>query len=234
MGVPSRDAGVRALNRLRIWLPTLMALSGNSPFWRGSSTGFDSWRAVIMRRWTTTGCPSHFNDAADYDRRIRRLVGVGATTDVATVAWYGRLSEVHPTLEVRVADAQLDVESRTLLAALTRGLVATALDEAGRDIPPLTVEPELLDAALWHAARDGIRGNLLNPATTELTPAREAITTMVRSIEGSLDDAGDQQRVAESLEHLWRKGTGAQQQERAFATKGRSGLSAFLETSFTS
>lgn len=232
VGVPNRDAGVRALNHVRVWLPTLMALFGNSPFWRGTSTGFDSWRAVIMRRWTTTGCPPYFLDAADYDRRIRQLAGMGATTDVATIAWCARLSEVHPTLEVRVADAQLDVESTILLAAITRGLVATALREAEQDISSPTLEPEFLDAALWHASRDGIRGDLLNPITTELTSAREVTHTLFRHIGESLCDAGDGQRVAESLDRLWSRGTGAQQQEHAFAAGGLPGLRSLLESAY--
>jgi len=231
VGVPSREIGVRALNHVRVWLPTLMALSGNSPFWRGTSTGFDSWRAMLMRRWTTTGCPPSFRNAADYDRRVQHLVGIGATTDVATVAWYARLSELHPTLEVRVADAQLDVDSTILLAALTRGLVTTALRDAERDVLPPAVNPELLDAALWHASRDGIQGHLLQPMTTELAPAREVMNSLVRHIGESLDDAGDEQRVMESIEQLWRRGTGAQQQERAFAAKGLPGLRSLLERS---
>ena len=100
-------------------------------------------------------------DAADYDARLGRLVGVGATVDTATVAWYARLSETFPTLEVRVADAQLEPAPALLLTALTRALVATGVAEAEAGAPPWSLEPELLDAALWHASRDGIRGELL-------------------------------------------------------------------------
>ena len=55
--VPDRESGVRALNRVRAWIPVLLALSGNSPFWRGADTGFCSWRSIILRRWVTAGCP---------------------------------------------------------------------------------------------------------------------------------------------------------------------------------
>ncbi|TFD12735.1 hypothetical protein E3T35_05385 [Cryobacterium sp. TMT1-2-2] len=55
VGIPSRDAGVQALNRVRVWLPTLRALAVNSPFWHGADTGFSSWRSVHMRRWSTIG-----------------------------------------------------------------------------------------------------------------------------------------------------------------------------------
>ncbi|WP_104130626.1 glutamate-cysteine ligase family protein [Cryobacterium sp. N21] len=55
VGIPSRDAGVQALNRVRVWLPTLLALAVNSPFWHGADTDFSSWRSVHMRRWSTIG-----------------------------------------------------------------------------------------------------------------------------------------------------------------------------------
>ncbi|WEO77260.1 glutamate--cysteine ligase [Cryobacterium sp. SO2] len=231
VGVPSREAGVHALNCVRVWLPTLMALTGNSPFWRGRETGFDSWRAVIMRRWATTGCPPAFADAADYERRIRRLVGVGATVDTATVAWYARLSEAYPTLEVRVADAQLDLAPTLLLAALTRALVVTGLAEAERGAPPPEVEHELLDAALWHASRDGIQGKLLDPASRQLVAARAVTGNLLRYIDDALDASGDRSRVIALLERLWRIGTGAQQQQRYFRAGGLPGLRTLVESS---
>jgi len=233
IGVPDRDAGVRALNRVRVWLPTLLALTGNSPFWRGADTGFASWRAVLLRRWTTNGCPPVFNDATDYDRRIRQLVGVGATPDTAAIGWSARLSETHPTLEVRVADAQLDPEATVLVVALTRGLVETALVEAVAGTAPLNVPPELLDSALWHAARDGIKGELLDPITREMQSARAVVQTMLRHIEAALVEVGDGPRVADLLEGVWRRGSGADRQRRAFRHGGRSALGVLLNSSVT-
>jgi len=232
VGVPNREAGVHALNCVRVWLPTLLALTGNSPFWRGRETGFDSWRAVIMRRWATTGCPPTFADAADYDERIRRLVGVAATVDTATVAWYARLSETFPTLEVRVADAQLEPAPALLLTALTRALVATGVAEAERGAAPCALEPELLDAALWHASRDGIRGELLDPTTRQLAPARQVTGALQRYVDDALDAAGDRARVRDLLERLWRTGTGAQQQLRTFRAGGPTALGRLLDSSF--
>ncbi|MDJ0379067.1 glutamate--cysteine ligase [Cryobacterium sp. PH31-L1] len=233
IGVPDRDAGVEALNRMRVWLPTLLALTGNSPFWRGSDTGFDSWRAVLLRRWPTNGCPPVFNDATDYGRRIRELVGVGATPDTAAIGWSARLSESHPTLEVRVADAQLDSGATALFVALTRGLVETALAEAEAGTAPLNVSPELLDAALWHAARDGIRGELLDPITRERQSARAVVQTMLRHIEAALAETGDGPRVADLLEGLWQRGSGADRQRRAYRHGGPSALGVLLNSSVT-
>jgi len=212
--VPDRESGVRALNRVRPWIPVLLALSGNSPFWRGADTGFCSWRSIILRRWVTAGCPPHFDGAADYDRRLHSLVGVGGTVDVETVAWNARLSEHWPTLEFRVFDAQLEAEDSVLLAAVARGLVAVALDDdTDGDTPP----PELLDASLWHAARDGIGANLVHPLTGSLEPARVVVEALLDHVRDALDPDSDVGFVTAGVDRLFREGNGAARQRAAHA-----------------
>jgi carboxylate-amine ligase len=232
VGVPSREAGVRVLNSIRIWLPTLLALTGNSPFWRGRDTGFASWRAVIMRRWATTGCPPVFADAADYDRRLHRLLGVGGMVDAGAVDWYARLSARYPTVEVRVADAQLDLPPTLLFAAFSRALVMTGLAEADRGAPAPGMDPELLDAALWHASRDGIRGQLVSPLDRELAPAWSVTDALLRHVGDALDESGDRPLVLDLLDRLWQSGTGAEIQHRAFQAGGLPGLRSLYERTF--
>ena len=213
VAVPSREVGVRVLGRIRPWLPTLLALSGNSPFWRGVDTGFASWRTIMMRRWVTGGCPPVFSDAADYDRRLAALVGIGGTVDVETVAWNARLSEHYPTIEFRVFDAQLDAASSVMLAALARGLVERAIVDDASPMP--SGDPELLDAALWHAARDGMSDQLV--CDGRLVPALAAVQQMLDFAVLSAQDEGF------ISEHLF-AGTGAERQRDAFAEAGVEGL----------
>lgn len=219
VAVPDRETGVMVLNRIRPWLPTLLALSGNSPFWRGVDTGFASWRTIMMRRWVTGGCPPTFIDAADYDRRLAALVGVGGTIDVATVAWNARLSESFPTLEFRIFDAQLEPADSVLLAALARGLVERAIADAAGPLP--RVDPELLDAALWHAARDGLSEQLVFDGA--LVPAQVAVEALVEHAE--LSDS-DRAFVASQLARLQQQGIGAERQRAAFEAKGLAGIAA--------
>lgn len=95
-GIPDPESGLRCLNGIRRWLPTLMAISANSPFWCGEDTGFASWRAIQSRRWTTAGCPPHFSNAEDYHERVNALIGIGGTPDSGSIAWYARLSQNSP------------------------------------------------------------------------------------------------------------------------------------------
>lgn len=230
VGVPGRAAGVVALNGIRRWLPVLLALSANSPLWGGHDTGYASWRAIHSRRWTTAGCPPLFMDDRDYDRRIRALSGIGATSDPGTLAWYARLSERQPTLEFRVADAQLDLGATILLTALCRGLVATALHSCtSRDQP----EPELLDAALWHAARDGLGGSLVHPVSGLLVPASDAVQALLEETRQQLVASGDLTVVETLLRDTITRGSGAERQRQALATGGLGSLAQLLRTELT-
>ena len=128
-----------------------------------------------MRRWVTGGCPPVFADAADYDRRLAALVGVGGTVDVETVAWNARLSEHYPTIEFRVFDAQLEAADSVMLAALARGLVERAIADDAEPMP--AVDSELLDASLWHAARDGMTDQLV--CDGRMVPALAAVEELL-------------------------------------------------------
>ncbi|MGO9189619.1 MAG: YbdK family carboxylate-amine ligase, partial [Streptosporangiaceae bacterium] len=141
VGVPSREAGVQVLARLRPWLAPLLAVSANSPIAGGHETGWASWRYPIQARWPTAVPPAAWPDAAAYDTAVRRLIGQGAALDERSVYFLARLSPRYPTIEVRVADVCLDAGTAVLLAGLTRALVATALTEARRGTPAAAARP---------------------------------------------------------------------------------------------
>lgn len=213
-----RDAGVRASNALRPWLPVLLALSANSPFWDARDTGYDSWRAIHSRRWTTYGIPPAFRHTDDYDATVAALVGIGATSDVRGLNWNMRLSTRFPTLEVRVCDAQLDAESSVSLAIAVRALV-----DAARDSPIVSDEDRgPWDAALWHAARHGTKDTLVHPDTGRLAPAADALNALRARIIPHLRDR-DETRAVEAL--LARRETGASLQRQAY----RAGLPALAQ-----
>lgn len=226
VGVPEREAAIGAVNYLHRWLPVLLAMSANSPFWCGQDTTFSSWRAIQYRRWTTAGCPPVFIDAADYDRRTEALIGIGVTPDKGSISWSARLSDHQPTVEIRVADAQLEPSTTLLLALLGRALVATSMDRPAPSPP--APGSELLDAALWHAARHGLTCNLVHPLENGLAPASVVIQALLDETYQALKSSGDLAIVTALAEQLLLVGTGADRQRQAFAQQGREGLAAFL------
>jgi len=220
VAIPDRESGVGALNRIRPWLPVLLALGANSPLWEGGDTGFASWRTLVFGRWPVSGPPPAFADAADYDSRVTALVDTGAILDRGQVYWQARLSERYPTIEVRVLDVQLEIEDAVTLAGVVRALVHRALDEhrSGERHEPAPVE--LIAAATWHAARHGLDGELIDPRTGRLLPAAEVVGLLLDHLSPALEECGDLKRVRRGVERLLRDGNGTQLQRRAFADGG--------------
>ncbi|MFF5253101.1 glutamate--cysteine ligase [Streptomyces leeuwenhoekii] len=221
VAVPDRDAGVQVLNRIRAWLPTLTAMSANSPLWDGHDTGFASWRTVIFGRWPVSGMPPHFHDAADYDRRIRHLLESGVVADTGQLYWQARLSERYPTIEVRCPDVQLRVDDAVMLAGIIRALVDTVLAEAeaGAPAPEPECAPELLQAAMWHAARHGMSATLIGPDGRP-RPAGDVVHQLLRHLTPALEASGDVRQVTALAQRLLRYGTGADRQRAALASGG--------------
>lgn len=226
VGVPDREAGVQVLNRIRRWIPAVIALAANSPLWLDRDSGFASWRTINYRRWPVQGCPPDLRDANDYDRRVKRLLDIGAIIDTGVVTWVARLSENYPTIEVRAADVQLEVEDTLALAGIIRALVVTALNDHDAGRPYLNPDEELVDAAIWQAARHGLTGDLVRIKYGKLAPARSVVEVMLDHIGPALDEAGDSSAVVRGVGRFFEMGTGA---ERQRAAMDRGGLPALID-----
>ncbi|SFF90250.1 carboxylate-amine ligase [Actinacidiphila alni] len=224
VAVPDRQAGAAALGRLRPWLPALVALGANSPFWDGHDTGFASWRTVVFGRWPVSGPLPFFSGAHAYEESVAALLGSGVITDRHQLYWHARLSEEYPTLEVRAPDVQLDVPSAVTLAGIARGLVVTALREDSRGIRPLDPPAALLQATSWHAARHGLTADLVDPRTGTPFPAADVIDALLDRITPALKELGDVERVTAGVQQLITGGTGAERQRAALAHGGTENL----------
>jgi glutamate---cysteine ligase / carboxylate-amine ligase len=220
VAIPDRDSGVGALNRIRPWLPALVALGANSPMWEGGDSGFDSWRTVVFSRWPVSGPPPVFADAADYRRRIDALLETGAIRDCGQVYWQARLSARYPTLEVRALDVQLRVQDAVTLAGLVRALVAQALTDERDGLERETDAHELVAAVTWQAARRGLAGTLRDPRDGRPAGAEKVLEAMLAYVGPALSEAGDLERVASGVRRLISDGTGAQRQRGAFRDHG--------------
>jgi carboxylate-amine ligase len=219
IGVPDRKTAVGVCNHLRPWLAVLLALSANSPYIAGRSTGYASWRAILLARWPVAGPPPIFASAADYASRVSTMIAARAARDEQSLYWFVRPSSHWPTVEIRIADVQPSVEDTVLLAGLVRGLVAAAIDKISRGAPPSPVPGELLRIACWRAARDGLDGNSLDPETGKLIPAWRLVERLMDHVEPYLD-GGDLVWVGDTLAVLRKIGCGADRQRREYSRSG--------------
>src|SRR4051812_21458381 len=216
VSVEDDEEGVAVLNRIRIWLPVLTALTANSPFWSGADTGYASYRSQSWGRWPSAGPTGLFADAADYHRLIDDVLATGTAIDTGMVYFDARLSANWPTIEVRVADVALRAEDAVLHAGLVRGLVETAAREARDGRPAPDVRPEIVRLAAWRAARSGLSGELVDPRTARPAPAGAVVGALLEHVRPALADAGDEQRVTAGLAEVLRRGTGADLQRRVY------------------
>ncbi|GGT04360.1 glutamate--cysteine ligase 2 [Streptomyces griseoviridis] len=220
VAVDSDEEGVAVADRVRPWLPVLAALSANSPFWQGKDTGYSSYRSRVWQRWPSAGPTELFGSAERYHRRVADMVSTGTILDEKMIYFDIRLSERYPTVEFRVADVCLHSDTAVLLACLARGLVETAAREWREGVEPAGHSVSLLRLAAWRAARSGLTGELLHPATMRRMPAETVVRALVDHVEEALVEAGDLERVRAALAELLRRGNGARVQRELLERTG--------------
>lgn len=210
--IASPEEGVAALDRLRPWLPVLLALSANSPYFNGVDTSYATYRSQVVERWPSSGTPSHFGSYEEYRRVLDAMLDTDVLRDEGMVWFDARLSRTYPTLEVRVADVCLRWEDTVLLATLTRALVETEIAAWQREEPFVPPRPELLRLAKWTAARNGIEGQLLDPDTGKPSPAALVIGALVDRVTPVLAEWGELDVTQARLADVMGRGTGARVQ----------------------
>ncbi|MGW0788690.1 glutamate--cysteine ligase 2 [Streptomyces sp. NPDC002911] len=212
VSVESDEEGVAVLDRVRPWLPVLLALSANSPFWQGRDTSYDSYRSRVWGRWPSAGPVELFGSADRYHEQVRTLVDTGVLRDEGMIYFDARLSYRYPTVEIRVADVCLDPADTVLLATLVRGLVETAARAWRAGDPPDPVPVTVLRMAAWQAARSGTEGQLLHPLTMRPEPAADVAQALLTHVGEALEDSGDLGSADKALRAVLTRGTGARVQ----------------------
>ncbi|PRC45927.1 carboxylate--amine ligase, partial [Mycobacterium sp. ITM-2017-0098] len=202
VAVPDRDTAIGVSNRLRPWLPLLLALTANSAIYRNADTGHASWRSVLWARWPSAGPPPHFASAADFDGAVQMLCHTDVIRDEGMVYWDVRPSANFPTVEVRVADVPATVAETVLFAALVRGTVMTLLDDERRGQPVMPLAPHVLKAAYWKAARAGLDGDGVDLDNHVAAPMLTLVQRLVDHVRPALETAGDFDLVAAGLARL--------------------------------
>jgi carboxylate-amine ligase len=219
--VDSDTEGVAVLNRIRPWLPSLLAISANSPFWQGEDTGYVSFRSQAWARWPSAGPPGDFGSPEDYHAVVSEMLASGVPLDKKMVYFDARLSDAYPTVEVRVADVCLAGDDAVLVAALTRALVETAAADWRSGAPYRPTRIETARLAMWRAGRSGLSGELVDPRSGRPAPAGEVLDALIEHTRPALADAGELDLVTGRLSDVRRRGGGSARQREAWESAGR-------------
>ena len=211
VGVDDPEKAIHVANGMRVHVPILLALSANSPFWRGDRTGLMSVRTPIFRSFPRVGIPPAYRDWAHYQSEIEFMVRSGVMDDY-TYLWYDvRPHPVFGTVEVRACDAQTRVEHTLALAALIQAMVKELSEhfDAGHE---LTEYPwQMLDENKWLASRHGLDGDLVDLPSDTRVGSRDLARRLVDRLRPHAEDLGSAAEL-EGIEDLLTKGNGAQRQ----------------------
>jgi carboxylate-amine ligase len=189
VGVPDPDRAIRLLNQLRAHVPLLLALSANSPFWQGRSTGLASTRTSVFGAFPRTGLPRRFHSYEDWVSTVDGLLRCGAFPEPTFLWWDIRPQPALGTVEVRVMDAQTDLRATAALVALVQSLGRLEIEE-GHASELLVSSEELLGENRFLAARDGIEAELLDPAAELRRPARAQLRAVLDAARPHADELG--------------------------------------------
>jgi glutamate---cysteine ligase / carboxylate-amine ligase len=217
VAVDDPEKAIHVTSALLLHLSEFLALSANSPFWRGEATGLASSRQMVFAAFPRSGPPPRFRDYADYAEVVGQLEKTGCIADYTHIWWDIRLHPRFGTIEVRVMDAVTRVEDTTALAGYIQGLVKLYSDryDSGGELPSyhriLTTENK------WLAARYGLEAPVMDLITgrRNRVPVAQLVRRALREIEPHARELGSE-RELEGIRDILDRGNGADRQLRIF------------------
>jgi glutamate---cysteine ligase / carboxylate-amine ligase len=211
VGMDGPEKAIHVANGMRVHLPILLALSSNSPFWRGVPTGLMSTRTPIFKTFPRVGVPPRYESWSDFESRVEFMVEAKAVEDYTYFWWDVRPHPKLGTVEVRVCDAQTRLEHTLGLAALVQAMCKELSEhyEAGYQLG--TYPQEMLDENKWLAARYGIEGELVDLPQSSRVRAIDLAHRLVERLRSHARELGSE-RELEAIEDLIERGTGSQRQ----------------------
>src|SRR5260370_37882475 len=137
VGVEDRETAIHLMNHARYFVPHLLALSSNSPFWLGMDTGLKSYRCKVFDKFPRTNLPDYFPSCGEYENYIKLLGKTNSIANAKKIWWDIRPHPFFDTLEFRVCDLPMRLDETIALAALMQATVAKLykLDSEKQDFP---------------------------------------------------------------------------------------------------
>jgi len=217
VAVDDPEKAIKVTSALLLHLPDFLALSANSPFWRGEATGLASSRQMVFAAFPRSGPPPRFRDYADYAEVVGQLEKTGCIADYTHIWWDIRLHPRFGTIEIRVMDAVTRVEETVALTAYVQALVKHYAErfDSGAELP--SFHRILISENKWLGARYGLEAPVMDLATgrRNRVPVAQLIRRTLREIEPHARELGAE-RELEGIKDILGKGNGADRQLRVF------------------
>jgi glutamate---cysteine ligase / carboxylate-amine ligase len=219
IGVEDRETAIHLMNHARYFVPHLLALSTNSPFWLGMNTGLKSYRCKVFDKFPRTNIPDYFPSWGEYENFVNLLIKTRCIDNAKKIWWDIRPHPFFNTLEFRVCDIPMRVDETIALAALIQATLAKLYKLHAANQGFRLYRRALLMENKWRAARYGIDGKLIDFGKQTEVSERSLIAEYLEFVDDVVDELGSREEI-EYIRQMLEMGTGADRQLRVFQESG--------------
>ena len=219
VGIEDREAAIRVMNSLRYFLPHILALSTNSPFWMGLETGYKSYRAKVFENFPRTNLPDTFASYAEFEGYVDLLIKTNCIDNAKKLWWDVRPHPFFNTIEVRICDIPLRAEESIAIAALIQATACKLWKLHERNLDYRQYSRALLMENKFRAVRYGLDGKLIDFGKQQELPARDLIREYLEWVDDVLDEL-DSRKAVEFIHTMLEAGSGADRQLNVFRETG--------------
>src|SRR5437660_2303146 len=219
VGIEDRETTIHLMNQARYFLPHLLALSANSPFWLGMDTGLKSYRCKVFDKFPRTNMPDYFPSWGEYESYVKLLVKTNCIDNAKKIWWDIRPHPFFNTLEFRVCDIPMRVEETIALAALIQATVAKLYRLYSANQGFRLYRRALIMENKWRASRYGLAGKLIDFGKQKEVPVRDLIHEYLDFVDDVVDEL-DSREELNYIRTILETGSGADRQTRIFEETG--------------
>src|ERR1700709_1808122 len=162
VGIEDREDMIRIMNSLRYFLPHILALSTNSPFWLGMETGYKSYRAKVFENFPRTNLPDHFGSYSEFENYVNLLIKTNSIDNAKKIWWDVRPHPFFNTVEVRICDIPMRAEESVAIAALIQATAMKLYNLHAANLDFRQYSRALLMENQLRAVRYGLDGTLID------------------------------------------------------------------------
>jgi glutamate---cysteine ligase / carboxylate-amine ligase len=219
IGVEDRETAIQLMNSARYFLPHLLALSTNSPFWLGMDTGLKSYRCKVFDKFPRTNIPDVYQSWSEFDNYVNLLIHTNCIDNAKKIWWDIRPHPYFPTLEFRTCDMPMRLEESIAIAALCQAIIAKLYKLHEQNQTFRHYSRSLIMENKWRAARYGLDGKMIDFGKQTEVDARRLIEEILEFVSDVSEELGSQQEIG-YVRQILKDGTGADRQLRIFAETG--------------
>ena len=215
VGMESREMANHIANSTRYFLPHIYALSTNSPFWEGRSTGYKSFRTKVFDKFPRTGIPEYFESIEAYENFIKLLVKTNCIDNAKKIWWDLRVHPFFNTVEFRICDVPMTVQETIAIAALFQAICAKIYKLRSQNLNFIMYPRPLINENKWRAGRYGIDGRLIDFGKEEEVNTRVLIYELLDFVDDVVDHLGSRHAI-NYVPKMMEEGTGADRQLKVY------------------